>query len=126
MQGRQTALERGRSAVFRLASLCVLVGATAGCAVSYVDSKNVRHIIGFVDVALPATPAETSGPTPSVVSVTSFGVHAYSGTQNGSGLVVGYGKETVVTMPNNACVDLNAPGLCAAGSPTQTADGKVQ
>jgi hypothetical protein len=104
----------------------MVVAGTTGCAVSYVDSKNVRHIIGFVDVALPMAPAEAAGPTPSVVSVTSFGVHAYSGTANGSGLVVGYGKETVVTMPNNACVDLSAPGLCAAGAPTQTADGKAQ
>jgi hypothetical protein len=99
---------------------------STGCAVSYVDSKNVRHVIGFVDVALPSPAAEAAGPTPSVVSVTSLGVHVYSGTQNGSGLVVGYGKETVVTMPNNSCVDLSAPGLCAAVSPSQTADGKVQ
>ena len=97
---------------------------SAGCAVSYVDSKNVRHVIGFVDVALPSAPAEAAGPTPSVVSMTSLGVHVYSGTANGSGVVVGYGKETVVTMPNNTCVDLNAPGLCTAISPTQTADGR--
>ena len=98
---------------------------STGCAVSYVDSKNVRHVIGFVDVALPSAPAEANGPTPSVVSVTSLGVHVYSGTANGSGLVVGYGKETVLTMPNNACVDLSAPSLCAAASSPQTADRKV-
>jgi len=97
---------------------------SAGCAVSYVDSKNVRHVIGFVDVALPSAATEASGPTPSVVSVTSLGVHVYSGTANGSGLVVGYGKETVLTMPNNACVDLSAPGLCAAAASPQAADRK--
>jgi hypothetical protein len=99
----------------------------AGCAFSYVDSRNVRHVIGFVDVALPAAPTEASGPTPSVVSVTSVGVHVYSGTSNGGGVVLGYGKETVLIMPNNACVDLNAPGVCAAAtaSSQQTPDGKV-
>ena len=68
MQGRQTTLERRRSAVFRLTSVFMMVAGTTGCAVSYVDSKNVRHIIGFVDVALPMAPAEATGPTPSVVS----------------------------------------------------------
>lgn len=116
----------GMTAV-RLAGVGLVAFGTAGCAVSYVDSNNVRHVIGFVDVALPVAPTEASGPTPSVVSVTSLGVHVYSGTQNGSGVVVGYGKETVLTMPNNACVDLSAPGPCVAGNPTspQTADERV-
>lgn len=95
--------------------------ATSGCAFSYVDSDNVRHIIGFVDVSLPATSADASGPQPSAVSVTSVGMHVYSGTANGSGVVLGYGKETVLTMPNNACVDLGKPGLCA-----DAANGKKQ
>lgn len=113
--------------VLQPASALALALAPAGCAFSYVDSSNVRHIIGFVDVALPAAPAEAASPTPSVVSVTSLGVHVYSGTANGSGLVVGYGKETVVVMPNNACIDLGAPGLCAAAAvaPAQTANGKA-
>lgn len=94
---------------------------SASCAYSYVDSNNVRHIVGFVDVSLPATPTESSGPTPSAVSITSVGVHVYSGTANGSGLVLGYGRETVLMMPNNACVDIAAPGLCA-----EAAKGKKQ
>lgn len=89
-----------------------LVALCAGCAFSYVDSSNVRHVIGFVDVSLPAEPGGGSGPTPTVVSVTSIGMHVYSGTPNGSGVVLGYGKETVLTMPNNSCVDLSAPGVC--------------
>ena len=99
----------------------VVAFSTAGCAVSYVDSKNVRHIIGFVDVSLPAMPTDASGPLPTAVSVTSLGMHVYSGTASGSGLVLGYGKETVLVMPNNACVDISAPGLCA-----ETVDGRKQ
>lgn len=107
--------------------LLAITWTLAGCAFSYVDSSNVRHVIGFVDVALPAAPAEVVGPTPSVVSVTSVGMHVYSGTSNGSGVVLGYGKETVVVMPNNACIDLSGPGLCAAAAVAspQTADGKA-
>lgn len=127
MRGRHaTPLERRRwgAAVFRQAALWTIVLNAAGCAYSYVDSNNVRHIVGIVDVALPAAPAESVGP--SVVSVTSLGVHVYSGTSNGGGVVLGYGKETVLTMPNNACVDLGAPGVCAAAtaSSEQAPDGK--
>jgi hypothetical protein len=105
----------------------LVVLASGGCAYSYVDSNDVRHVIGIVDVALPAAPGEATGPSPSVVSVTSVGVHVYSGTSNGGGVVLGYGKETVLTMPNNACVDLSGPGPCAAGAAAapQTANGKV-
>ena len=94
---------------------------SASCAYSYVDSNNVRHIVGFVDVSLPAIATESSGPTPTTVSITSVGVHVYSGTANGSGLVLGYGRETVLTMPDNSCVDIAAPGLCA-----ETANGRKQ
>jgi len=73
---------------------------STGCAVSYVDSKNVRHVIGFVDVALPSAPAEANGPTPSVVSVTSLGVHVYSGTANGSA------RKTMLSMPNVSSVTM--------------------
>jgi hypothetical protein len=104
-----------------------LASTSAGCAFSYVDSSNVRHVIGFVDVARPAAPAEASRPTPSVVSVTSVGMHVYSGGYNGSGVMLGYGKETVLTMPDNTCVDLSAPGPCATrvASPFRTDDRKA-
>lgn len=99
----------------------MLAASTSGCAFSYVDSRNVRHVIGFVDISLPATATGTSRPTSTAVSVTSVGVHVYSGTANGSGLVLGYGKETVLAIPDSACVDIQMPGLCA-----ETADERKQ
>ncbi len=102
---------------------------STGCAYSYVDSNNVRHVIGLVDVAIPATGTESAGPVASAVSVTSVGLYVYSGSPNGSGVVLGYGKETVLLMPNNACVDLNAPGVCAAAAlppPKETTVGMNQ
>ena len=62
---------------------------STGCAYSYVDSNNVRHIVGFVDVSLPPSPTEAPGPTPTAISVTSVGMHIYSGAAHGSGLVLG-------------------------------------
>ena len=89
---------------------------SAGCAYSYVDSNNVRHIVGLVDVAIPSAGSESSNPVASAVSVTSVGLYIFSGTANGGGVVLGYGKETVLTMTNNACVDLNAVGPCASAA----------
>ena len=89
---------------------------SAGCAYSYVDSNNVRHVVGLVDVTIPSTVPESAGPAASAVSITSVGLHVYSGTVNGGGIVLGYGKETVLLMENNACIDLNAVGPCASAA----------
>lgn len=111
-------------------SAAIAVGALcAGCSFSYVDSSNVRHVIGFVDVSLPAEASDGSGPAPKVVSVTSVGVHVYSGTPSGSGVVLGYGKETTLTVPDHSCIDLGAPGLCktaAARATASSSDGTPQ
>jgi len=97
-----------RMGVVALASL--LVGA---CSYSYVDANNVRHVVGLVDMTI--APANTgSEPVATAVSVTSVGMHVYSGTANGGGVVLGYGKETIVLIPNNTCIDLNNPGPCLA------------
>src|SRR5262249_53916466 len=97
-----------RMGVVALASF--LVGA---CSYSYVDANNVRHVVGLVDMTI--APANTgSEPVATAVSVTSVGMHVYSGTANGGGVVLGYGRETVLLIPNNACIDLNSPGPCLA------------
>lgn len=96
-----------------------------GCSFTYIDSKNMRHTVGFVDVAVPA--GDSASATPSAVSVTSVGMRVYNGAPNGGGIVLGYSKETVLLMPSNSCVDLNAPGICATTSTTdQASRGTVQ
>jgi hypothetical protein len=95
---------------------------SGGCAYSYVDSSNVRHVIWLVDVSISPAEPNPSGPQSSAVSVTSVGLHVYSGTANGGGIVLGYGKETVVSLPNNACIDLNAPGVCASAALSPSTD----
>jgi hypothetical protein len=103
------------------ATVAVLL-ALGACSYSYVDSNNVRHVIGLVNVSITPTANEAPESTPSAVSVTSVGMHVYSGSPNGSGVVLGYAKETVLLMPNNACVDLQATSLCAASAKSNSND----
>lgn len=105
--------------------LCLAV---QGCAFSYVDSNNVRHVVGFVDITLPVGKSDEASSASSAVSVTSVGVHVYSGRPNGGGFMLGYSKETVLLVPNNACVDIETPGVCAnrASAVSQSNGGTSQ
>jgi hypothetical protein len=97
----------------RIGAVALVLLTSGACSYSYVDANNVRHVVGLVDMSI--APANIgSEPVASAVSVTSVGVHVYSGTANGGGVVLGYGRETVLLIPNNACIDLNSPGPCQA------------
>src|SRR5260370_36452802 len=86
---------------------------SACLAYSYVDSNNRRHVVGLVNIEFDAAEPAGQGPQPSVVTVTSVGVRIFSSTPSGAGVIIGYGKETTVVVPDNSCVDLTAPGVCA-------------
>jgi hypothetical protein len=86
---------------------------TVSCtSLTYVEASGVRHVVGFANVTV--TPSATKN-GPSVVSVTTLGlaVRLASARQNGA-VTLGYDKQTAVDLPANACVDLEAPGACAA------------
>ncbi len=84
-----------------------------GClSVSYVDANNRRHIIGFVDVVVEQAAPGSTSPEPTTVSMTTVGIHMYSGAPEGSGLAIGYVQGTMVVMPDNSCVSLERPGAC--------------
>jgi len=83
----------------------------SGCvSVSYVDSDNVRHVIGFVDVAVKGNQGA------SAVQVTGLGLSAYSDDADGGGVVLGYSRTIFLTVSDQACIDLNLPGPCALGT----------
>lgn len=111
----------------RLALVSVLTLPAACVSLSYTDAQNRRHVIGFVDIALDDAPAP--GET-SAVSVTQIGLGAQIGAGGGSpgsGLMLGYQKETRVRVPPNACLDLDRPGPCAQSliqPPVTTASAK--
>jgi hypothetical protein len=93
-----------------LAALC----AAGGCvSYSYVDADHVQHIVGFVDVTAPAA---GDGQTTSLTTTT-LGVALYRRPQSNVGLTLGYNKETLVSLPSGACIDLNTAGVCAGAPP---------
>jgi hypothetical protein len=106
---------RGPGDVAIRSSPAALFALLAGCvSYSYVDDRNIQHVVGIVDVAVGPANASPSDSTASGVSVTSIGLSAYSRPDTGSGVVLGYSEETFLLLPNNSCIDLNGAGFCAA------------
>jgi len=84
---------------------------SAGCvSYTYVDSHQVQHVVGFVDVAM-APPAGKSSAT--AVILRSFGLSFFRHPTAGSDISLGYSEQSVVSLPDNACLDLQAKGVCA-------------
>lgn len=108
---------RSARAGLRLALLGAFALPSACVSLSYTDAQQRRHVIGFVDITLDdaVAPGDTSA-----VTVTQVGLGVQAGGQ-GSGLILGYQKDTRVRVPPNACVDLNRPGPCARAVPVATA-----
>lgn len=98
----------------RSAAAALLLAALTGCvSYSYVDDRNIHHIVGFVDVAIGPANGSSADAAASAVSVTSLGFSAYSHPDSGGGVVLGYSKETLLMLPNNSCIDLNSAGPCS-------------
>lgn len=96
----------------------VLASLLSGClSVAYVDSSNRRHVIGFVDMVIEQAAPGSSAPEPTTISMTTVGLHMYSGAPEGSGVAIGYVQGTMVIMPDNSCVSLERPGACRADQP---------
>jgi hypothetical protein len=96
-------------------ALAFLLG---GClSISYVDSANRRHVIGFVDMAIEQAAPGSAGAEATAVSMTTIGIHIYSGAPEGSGVAVGYVQGTMMVMPDNSCVSLERPGACRTDQP---------
>ena len=84
-----------------------------GCvSYSYVDAHRVQHLVGFVDVALPLAPSPGK-PVATAVTVRTFGLSVFRHPDAGSAVSLGYSEQSVVTMPDNACLDLQSRGVCA-------------
>ena len=93
-----------------LTALLLATASLAGClSFSYVDSDNVRHVVGLVDVAIRQEESARA------IRVTGIGLSAFSaqGEGEGKGLVLGYSEATFLSLEDGACIDLNTPGLCA-------------
>lgn len=83
----------------------------AACAVTYVDGRVAHRGFGLVQVTPPA--ASEDPQVSRAVVVSTLGLSIYSDPASGSGLALGYGRQTFITLGANACLDLKAAGACA-------------
>ncbi len=83
-----------------------------GCvSYSYVDAHQVQHVVGFVDVAMPPPSGK---PEATAVTLRSFGLSVFRHPTAGSDIALGYSEQSIVSLPDNACLDLAARNVCAA------------
>lgn len=86
----------------RIICWSVLVAALSSCAVSYVDSRGAKHVVGLVKLTI--EPEENwekvAGES---VSVQSVGVSVYSTPLN-SGVVIGYNREILTAVRNDSTI----------------------
>ena len=73
------------------------------CAFTYVDDQGAQHVLGFVNLKIepPVTAAKTVAES---VQIQSVGVSIYS-TPINRGLALGYNRENLTTVHDNAVVD---------------------
>jgi hypothetical protein len=100
-----------------LSALTLLLGSSGCASISYVDSHKNRHVIGFVDITTPSSDGTPAQPATSAVTLTTFGLALYRRPDSNSGITLGYNKETLVSLPNNACLNLDDSSICAPAKP---------
>jgi len=100
-------------------SVVVLAFAASGCAYSYVDSNHTRHVIGIVDIAT----LQTSEQNATSVTMTTVGLSVYRQSGSDSAITLGYNQRTLVSLPNNACLNLSGGKPCEAASPQSDTKG---
>ena len=86
----------------RLIVLIVLGVNLSACALNYVDDQGVTHVVGFVNMSIPPSTITEQAVAESV-QIQTVGVSLYS-TPINKGIVVGYGKELLTAVHNNAIV----------------------
>lgn len=98
----------------RIAVPMLAAAAAAGlCACvsySYVDAAGTQRVIGWVKLELPAPAPGGAG----AMSITTLGLSAYARPTTGAGVALGYNRETLLAVPDNACIDMRAFGVCGA------------
>ncbi|MEJ0028755.1 MAG: hypothetical protein WDN01_22235 [Rhizomicrobium sp.] len=103
---------RLRAAGARCCTAALALSAQGCVSYSYVDAHQVQHVVGFVDVALPAAPSSgKAGAT--AVSLRTFGLSFFRHPAAGSDIALGYSEQSIVSLPDNGCIDLQAKSLCA-------------
>lgn len=99
-QGEITKMKLFRELCRQITILVAIATLLSGCAYTYVDAKGNRNIIGLVKIKIPPNYNDTEIGGDSV-EITSAGLSFYS-TQVQKAFVIGYGRESITTLRNNA------------------------
>ena len=111
---------RLRGGVVLLSHAAVAISA-AGCAsITYTDAHHVQHLVGWVDLALPPGTSETRA-----TSTTTLGLAVVANGAGSRQVSLGFARDTIVTVPSGACLDLQQPGPCAARQSAPDHDPRV-
>src|SRR5476651_1703910 len=76
--------------------------AASGCSMTYKGEDGATHVIGLVDVKFPCKDPKTCN---DAIEIESLGISYLNSPPIGS-LVIGYDKETLVSIPNDALLVL--------------------
>jgi hypothetical protein len=101
----------------RLRFLIPALAMLGGCAVQYVDADGNRRFVGLMNLTLP--PVNQSGKGADFTRMRTVGV-AFSHTDIGGALEIGYSDNTVLAIQNNSCIVLPKGAQYAAQSPDRT------
>ena len=94
--------DRGQSRCAIASFLVVLATGLSGCAFTYTDANDDRHVIGLVDITVraPVVPETLAG---DVVETTSLGLSIGQNAQGGY-LTAGYNRQTTAALRDNTLV----------------------
>jgi hypothetical protein len=80
-----------------------------GCAVSYIDSHGIKHVIGFADVSFD-TNSDSNGDHSQMIGITNIGF-LVSRDPIQSGFSIGYNREAIIVLKDDSCTRINPGSL---------------
>lgn len=101
-----------RKQFVRILLLTIVALLPACVSYSYIDSRGTRHVLGLVDLAIESSSPDSEFGRIDVVSLSGLGLSIAGRPGSGSDVVLGYGRQTFMVVPDGACVDLSVPGTC--------------
>jgi hypothetical protein len=87
----------------------VAISTLSASSVSYLDDDGIRHVVGWVDLAMP-TAASSGALAGDFVDITTIGV-ALTNTAQGTSLSLGYSRDVVGSLLDDKAVVFHSPQL---------------
>lgn len=124
-QTYQRVIDMSVAIILRVVAAVVVSGCVSACSYAYMDDAGVRHVVGFVDIAV-SRPKNNPSLAGDVLDVTTVGL-ALSRNAQGGHLALGYSREVTAELLDNVLV-IGNPLLLGAPSGKYencTSDGSI-